>query len=130
VLIGIEFAAHEAGYQAGKGGTDLVGARGEELPDQADDPGLDTRDLPGNFEEVGASEEPRLHIVLPGDAKKVGGIHIPETHTLQLGLLAFGDARRIAHLREGGNDDAPLAAALRRALDDFGVEGLHDSGHG
>ena len=130
VVVRVELAAHQARHEAREGGADLVGAGGEVLPDQADNAGLHTGDGAGDLQVVGAAEQTRLRIVLPGDAEEVGGVDVPEAHILEAGLHGLGGGLGAAHLAEGGDDDAPVLAALGGALDDFGVVGFHDSGHG
>ncbi len=71
VLLGVELAADEPRDEAGEGRADLVGARREVLPDEADDPGLHPGDLSRDLEIVDPAEEPRLVVVLPVDPEEV-----------------------------------------------------------
>jgi hypothetical protein len=63
---------------------------------------------------------------VPGDAKQVGRIHIPQAEILQAGHDLGRYLGRVLLLRKGGQDDAALAGAPHRLLQHVGMNLIND----
>jgi hypothetical protein len=65
----------------------LVRPSGKPLADGSDDPGLDTGQRPRKFDKINAAKTAAVDngLVVPGDAKQVQGVDIPQTDVFQPG---------------------------------------------
>ena len=116
VLRRIELAADELGHEAAERGADLVRTGRKELADQADDPRVDAGQRRRKLDPVAVVEQPAAfdRLVLPGDAKQVDRIDIPQADVFEPLLDLLRHRLRIAHLGERRQQNLPLAKALDR----------------
>ena len=99
----------------------------EAVAERHDDRAVDAGDLRGEDDVLGQGGAATVEVVVPVDAEqveRVGGVAVDAG---QGGGDVIGDARRVGQLRERGEDDALLAAAVDTALigllvDDLGQE--------
>ena len=121
---GVELPGHQSGNQDPVRGPHLVGARGEPLPHQGQNPGRHPGERGGKLQHVHRSKAAavRDRFVVPGNPKEVTGMHFPQPDMPEF-LFDFGrNQSRVLHLGEGGQDEVPLPRPLHRVLQTHRVD--------
>jgi hypothetical protein len=66
---------------------------------------------------------------MPGDAKEVARVQIPQADLAEFGAHFGRNARGVFHLGESGDEDVALARSPYGTLQTFRIEGEINSGH-
>jgi len=121
----VELTRDQPRDEAAERRADLVRAGGEPFADEDKDTRVYTGQCLRELQIVCWAEATAMRdrLVLPGDAKEVARVDIPQADAAQLRLDAVGNQRRIPHLGEGRDDDVTLACALHCACETIGVDG-------
>ena len=125
----VEFAAYQPWNETAKRRADFMRASWKIFPDQADNSRFDAGDFGRDLEVIHSTIEAGTQIILPGDAEQVNRIHVLQPDTLQAPFHGLWNERRLAQLREGGNDDAALTASFGGLADNVVMELFDDLRH-
>ncbi len=122
LLGGVELPRHKAGHQAAKRCADFMGAGGEPLAHEGDDPRRCSCQTLGDFEIIQPAEQAAagFGFVVPGDAEQVPGVQVPQANAFKFVLNLVGDKAGVAHLREGGDNDIAFPNALNGSFQSIG----------